>query len=163
MNTNNNVCIKKDKYGYDKLNLAKHWLIKFKTSKEYKKLLHQGSDPNDPTVKIKHVTIKKEYDKYYAVVNIECIHIPVEKNENPEKIGIDIGCRTLAVLSNKKEITNLNLNREIAKIIQYQKTMSHTKKGSIRHQRAHKLYRKWMTRLVNKRNVLLWQNGHKHR
>ena len=111
-----------------------------------------GSNPNDPTVKIKHVTIKKEYDKYYAIVNVECIHIPVEKNDKPEKVGIDIGCTKLAVLSNKKEITNLDLNREIDKIIHYQKIMSYTRKGSRRYREAHRLYRKWMTRLVNKRN-----------
>lgn len=153
MNNNNNVRIQKDKNGYIKLKLAKHGLIKFKTSKEYHKILIRGSDKNDPTVKIKHVTIKNEYDKYYAIGNVECIHIPVEKkNDKPEKIGIDIGCTKLAVLSNKKEITNLNLNRELNKIIHYQKIMSHTRKGSRRYREAHRLYRKWMTRLVNKRN-----------
>lgn len=153
MNNNNNVRIQKDKYGYDKLCLAKHGLIKFKTSKKYKVYLRRGSDPYDPTVKIKYVTIKKEYDMYYAVVNIECIHIPVQKNNNSsEKVGIDIGCRKLAVFSNKNEITNLDLSKEINMIIHYQKRMSYTKKGSNRHQKAHKLYRKWMTRLVNKRN-----------
>ena len=121
MNNNNNVCIQKDKNGHDKLRLAKHGLVKFKTSKEYRKILDRGSNPNDPTVKIKHVTIKKEYGKYYAIVNVECIHIPVKKKENPEKVGIDIGCTKLAVLSNKKEITNLNLTRELDKIIHYQK------------------------------------------
>ena len=152
MNNNNNIRIQKNKYGYTKLKLAKHGLIKFKTSKEYQELLYRGSDPYDPTVKIKHVTIKKEYDKYYAIVNIECIHIPVEKNDNPEKVGIDIGCGKLAVLSNKQEITNLDLKKEIDMIIHYQKIMSHSKKGSNRYQKAHKQYRKWITKLVNKRN-----------
>ena len=61
MNNSNNVRIKKDKYGNDKLNLAKHGLVKFKTSKKYKEYLHRGSDQNDTTVKIKHITIKKEW------------------------------------------------------------------------------------------------------
>ena len=152
MNNNNNIRIQKDNNGYTKLRLAKHGLVKFKTSKEYRKILSRGSNPNDPTVKIKNVTIKKEYDKYYAIVNVECIHIPVEKNDKPEKVGIDIGCTKLAVLSNKKEITNLDLNRELDKIIHYQKIMSYTRKGSRRYREAHRLYRKWMTRLVNKRN-----------
>ena len=152
MNNNSNVRIQKDKNGYAKLRLAKHGLVKFKTSKEYRKILTCGSNPNDPTVKIKHVTIKKEYDKYYAIVNVECIHIPVKKNETPEKVGIDIGCTKLAVLSNKKEITNLDLNRELDKIIHYQKIMSYTRKGSRRDREAQRLYRKWMTRLVNRRN-----------
>ena len=152
MNNNNNVRIQKDGYGYDKLRLAKHGLVKFKTSKEYKDYLRRGSDPNNPTVKIKHVTIKREYDLYFAVVNVEFIHIPVEKNEKPEKVGIDIGCGKLAVLSIKQEITNLDLSKEFEKIIHYQKIMSHSKKESIRYREAQRLYRKWMTKLVNKRN-----------
>ncbi|MBQ2832888.1 transposase, partial [Methanobrevibacter sp.] len=152
MNNNNNIRIQKDKYGFDKLNLAKHGLVKFKTSKKYKEYLRRGSDPNDPTVKIKHATIKKEHDHYYAIVNIECICIPVEKNTLSEKIGIDIGCGKLAVLSNKQEITNLDLSKETTKIIHYQKTMSYSKKDSIRYHEAHRLYRKWMTKLINKRD-----------
>jgi putative transposase len=152
MNNNNNIKIKKDKYGNDKLNLAKHGLVKFKTSKKYKEYLLRGSDQNDTTVKIKHVTIKKEYDKYYAIVNIECIHIPIRKNDKTENVGIDIGCSKLAVLSNKQEITNLDLSRELEKIIHYQKIMSYSKKDSNRYRKAHKQYRKWMTKLVNKRN-----------
>ena len=37
-------------------------------------------------------------------------------------------------------------------IIRYQKRMSHHKKGSLRYLEAQRLYRKWMTQLVNKRN-----------
>ena len=152
MNNSNNLRIQKNKYEYNQLMLPKHGLVKFKTSKEYKELLLRASNPHDPTAKIKHVTIKKEYDKYFAIVNIECIHIPIENKTNNEEVGIDIGCTTLAVLSNKKEITNLDLTKEFEMIIRYQKKMSYTKKGSIRHREAQRLYRKWMTRLINKRN-----------
>lgn len=100
INNRNNVRIEKDKYGYDKIKLAVRGLVKFKTSKKYRELLHRGSDKNDPTVKIKHVTVKKVNDKYYAVFNIERIHIP-EKITGPlQQVGIDIGCSKLAVLSN---------------------------------------------------------------
>ena len=154
INNNNNVRIQKDKKGYDKIRLAKLGIIKFKTSKKYRTLLQKGSDPNDPTVKIKHVTVKKVYDKYYAVFNIECICIS-EKIIGPlQQVGIDIGCSKLAVLSNKQEITNLDLEKETRMIIQYQKRMSHHQKGSVRYLEAQRLYRKWMTRLVNKRNDL---------
>jgi putative transposase len=74
------------------------------------------------------------------------------KNDKTEKVGIDIGCSKLAVLSNKQEITNLDLSRELEKIIHYQKIMSYSKKDSNRYRKAHKQYRKWMTKLVNKRN-----------
>ena len=38
--------------------------------------MHQGSDTNDDTVKIKHATVKKENDEYYAIFNIEEIYAP---------------------------------------------------------------------------------------
>ena len=152
INNNNNVRIQKDKNGYDKIRLAKLGIIKFKTSKKYKQLLQKGTDKNDPTVKIKHVTIKKVYDKYYAVFNIECIHIPEKIIGPQQQVGIDIGCSKLAVFSNKQVIANLDLEKETRMIIRYQKRMSHHKKGSVRYLEAQRLYRKWMTRLVNKRN-----------
>ena len=92
INNNNNVRITKDKNGYDKIKLAKLGIVKFKTSKEYRKLLQKGSDPNDESVKIKHVTIKNVHGTYHAVFNIEQIHVP-EKIIGPKmQMGIDIGC-----------------------------------------------------------------------
>ena len=41
INNNNNVRIQKDKNGYDKIRLAKLGIIKFKTSKKYKRLLQK--------------------------------------------------------------------------------------------------------------------------
>ena len=152
MNNNNNIRIQKDKNGYYKIKLAKLGLVKFKTSKEYKKLLLKGSNPNDESVKIKHVVVKRVNDKYYAVFNIECIHVPVKIIGPQQQLGIDIGCSKLAVFSNGKEIPNLNLEKETEKIIQYQKMMSHHKKDSNRYKKAKKLYHKWMRKLVNKRN-----------
>ena len=126
-NNKNNVRITTDKNGYPKLKLAKLGLVKFKTSKEYKNLLKKGSDPHDNTVKIQNATIKKENMKYYAIINVKCIHTPVEKKGN-QQIGIDIGCKKLAVLSNKNEIANLDLTKETDRIIHYQKIMSTHKK-----------------------------------
>ena len=78
---------------------------------KYKQLLQKGTDKNDPTVKIKHVTIKKVYDKYYAVFNIEYLHIPEKIIGPKQQVGIDIGCSKLAVLSNKQVIANLDLEK----------------------------------------------------
>ena len=153
INNNNNVRIQKDKNGFDKIKLAKLGLVKFKTSKEYRKILHQASDINDITAKIKHVTIKKENnDEYYAVFNIECIHIPEIITGPLQQIGIDIGCSKLAVISNTYEIPNLMLEKETDKIIQYQRQMSHHTPGSIRYREAKRLLNVWFTKLVNKRN-----------
>ena len=152
MNNNNNLRIQEDKYGYEKIRLPKLGLVKFKTSKEYRQELRQASDPNDPTAKIKHVTIKKENDEYYAVFNIETIHIPQREYGPLMKVGIDIGCSKLAVLSNTQEIPNLDLTKETDKIIEYQRKMTQHKKNSTRYQEFKRLYHKWMNKFVNKRN-----------
>ena len=92
INNNNNVRVTKDKNGFYKIKLAKLGLVKFKTSKEYKELLIHGSDTNDSSVKIKHVTVKRVNDAYYAVFNMECIHIPETITGPLMQVGIDIGC-----------------------------------------------------------------------
>ncbi|WP_298500904.1 RNA-guided endonuclease TnpB family protein [uncultured Methanobrevibacter sp.] len=152
INNNNNVRIQKDKYGFDKIKLAKLGLVKFKTSKEYHRILRQASDKNDPSAKIKHVTIKKEGDEYYAVFNIRCMHVPERIIGPRQQVGIDIGCGKLAVLSNTQEILNLDLTQETDKIIQYQRDMNHHNKGSIRYNEAKRLFQVWFTKLLNKRN-----------
>ena len=152
INNNNNVRIQKNKYGFEQIKLAKLGLIKFKTSKEYRELLRQASNTRDHTAKIKHVTIKKENTKYYAVFNIECIHTPDRIIGPRQQIGIDIGCSKLAVLSNDQKIPNIDLTEETEKIIHYQKIMSHHKPKSIRYKKAQIQYNKWYQKLINKRN-----------
>lgn len=152
INNNNNVRIQKNKYGFEQIKLAKLGLIKFKTSKEHRELLRQASNTRDHTAKIKHVTIKKENTKYYAVFNIECIHAPDGIIGPRQQVGIDIGCSKLAILSNRKEIPNLDLTRETEKIIYYQKIMSHHDPKSIRYKEAQIQYNKWYQKLINKRN-----------
>ena len=151
MNNNNNVRITKDKKGYYKIKLAKLGLVKFKTSKKYRELLIRGSDPNDSSVKIKHVTVKRVGDAYYAVFNLEYIHIPETIIGPLMQVGIDIGCSKLAVLSNGEEIPNLNLNEETEKAIRYQKDMSHRKPDSIRYEESRRLYNNNMQKIKNKR------------
>ena len=151
INNNNNVRITKDKNGYDKIKLAKLGLVKFKTSKEYRELLCRGSDKNDSSVKIKHVTVKRQHGKYYAVFNVEYIYVPENIIGPLMQVGIDIGCTKLAVLSNGTEIPNLDLENETDNIIRHQKTMSHHQKGSIRYLEAQRLYNKAWEKFLNKR------------
>ena len=152
INNNNNIRITKDKNRHDKIKLAKLGIVKFKTSKEYRELLHQGSDTNDDTVKIKHATVKKENDEYYAIFNIEEIYAPKPIIGPKQQVGIDIGCSKLAVLSNGEEIPNLNLNEETENIIRYQKTMNYHDPYSIRYREAQIQLNKSWKKLLNKRN-----------
>lgn len=87
-------------------------------------------------MKIKHVTVENIHGIYYAIFNVEYIHVPDNLVGPRMQVGIDIGCSKLAVLSNGQEIPNHDLNIETEKIIQYQKTMSHHKPGSLRYREA---------------------------
>ena len=75
------------------------------------------------------------------------------------QMGIDIGCSKLAVTSNGQEIPNLDLKKETDNILRYQKTMSHHKKGSIRHRKAQRLLNKSWQKFLNKRKDYVRHDG----
>lgn len=100
-----------------RIRLAKLGYVHYRTSTEYKKLLK--------TSKINNVTIKRENGKYYAIVNITTTVEELEKTG--KSIGIDLGLKNLATLSNGQEITNLDLKREDKMIQKYQKKFIQTK------------------------------------
>ena len=116
--------------------------IYYRTSKEYKELLK-----NDE-IKINNVTIKKSNGKYYAVFNIEA---KVETFENTLKtVGIDLGLKSLATLSNGLKITNLDLTYEEKMIKKYQKRLSRKRKDSKRYHKVLRTYWKWIDKKNNK-------------
>ena len=86
--------------------------IYFRTSKKYKKILTS----ND--TKINNVTIKRHNDKYYAVFNVETSITVFDKTF--ESIGVDLGLRTLATLSNELEKANIDVTYEEEMIQKYQ-------------------------------------------
>lgn len=100
-----------------RIRLAKIGFVHYRTSKKYRKLLK--------TSKINNVTIKKENGKYYAVINIKTSVYELE--HSGENIGIDLGLKNLATLSNGQEIINLDLKYEDRMISKYQKKTKSTK------------------------------------
>ena len=104
--------------------------VYFRTSKEYKKIL------NNSDTKINNVTIKIHNGKYYAVFNIETIITVFDRTF--DRIGIDLGLRTLATLSNGLEKANLDVSYEEKMIAKYQKILSRKKYMSKRYQKAQK-------------------------
>ena len=123
-----------------RIRLAKLGYVHYRTSTEYKKLLK--------TSKINNVTIKRENGKYYAIVNITTTVEELEKTG--KSIGIDLGLKNLATLSNGQEITNLDLKRENKMIQKYQKKLSRQKYMSKNYQKTLKKYYKWTNRKNNK-------------
>ena len=116
--------------------------VYFRTSTEYKKILK-----ND---KINNVTIKIENGKYYAVFNVET----TQKFEGVTfgDIGIDLGMKTLATLSNGLKITNLDVSKEEKMIKKYQKRLSRKQPNSKRYKKTLQTYWKWVDKKKNKIN-----------
>ena len=85
-----------------RIRLAKLGFIHYRTSTQYKKLLKNS--------KINNVTVKRENGKYYAIINITTTVEELKKTG--KNIGIDLGLKNLATLSNGQEIANLDLKKE---------------------------------------------------
>ena len=120
--------------------LPKLGKVHYRTSPQYKRLLKES--------KINNVTIKKEYGHFYAVFNIET---EVETMDYTYKsVGIDLGMRTLAILSNGLKITNLDTTHEEKMIKKYQKSLSRKKYNSNRYNKTLKKLGKWIKRKNNR-------------
>ena len=114
--------------------------------------------------KIKTSTISKTSSgRYY-------ISILVQMNEdNPEKkpidenkaVGIDLGIKTFATLSNGEEIPNpKNLKNAIAKLKRLQRRLSKKVKGSNNREKARKILACQYERVTNRRNDFLEKVTH---
>ena len=105
---NNNIKINTNTIVFPKL-----CKVYYRTSTRNKKQLKEN--------KINNVTIKMEHNTYYAVFNIETEIEELDKTF--DSVGIDLGIRTLATLSNGLKIANLDTTQEdqmIKKKIQQQ-------------------------------------------
>ena len=89
-----------------RIRLAKLGYVHYQTSPKYRKLLK--------TSEINNVTVKRENGKYYAIVNVYTVVAKLKPKGT--SVGIDLGLKDLATLSNGLEIANLDLNREDAMI-----------------------------------------------
>jgi len=120
--------------------LPKLGKVHYRTSPQYKRLLKES--------KINNVTIKKEHGHFYAVFNIKT---NVETMDYTYKsVGIDLGMRTLAILSNGIKITNLDTRHEKKMIKKYQKSLSRKKYNSNRYNKTLKKLGKWIQRKNNR-------------
>ena len=125
-----------------RIRLAKLGYVHYQTSPEYRKLLKKSV--------INHVTVKKENGKYYVIVNV-CTVVSKLKPTGTA-VGIDLGLKNLATLSNNLEIANLDLKREETMIQKYQKKLSRQKYMSNNYQKTLKKYHKWLNKKNNKIN-----------
>jgi putative transposase len=89
---------------------------------------------------IKTCTISRDGDHWYAHLSVEQVFDPtLAFHPSTEEVGIDVGIKTYAVLSNGQQIENPRLSRCTEKRIkQAHRKMHHRKKGSHRRNRAKK-------------------------
>ena len=123
-----------------RIRLAKLGYVHYHTSTKYKKLLKNS--------KINNVTVKRENGEYYAIVNITTKVDDLEKTG--ENIGIYLGLKNIATLSNGQEIANLDLKKEEKMIRKYKKRLSRQKYMSQNYKKTLKKLYKWTNKKNNK-------------
>lgn len=121
----------------DRLTLSKIGTLRLRLSREIKG-------------KIKTVTVKKEIDGWYVIFACETEKELLEKTG--ESVGIDVGIKTFAKLSNGQEIPNPKFYRnEEAKLKRAQRKVSRKKKGSNRRRKTVELLRKQHLKIKRQR------------
>ena len=114
--------------------------------------------------KIKTSTISRtSTGKYYISILIEFNDDNTEKKPIDENkaVGIDLGIKTFATLSNGEEIQNpKNLRNAIAKLKKLQRGLSRKVKGSNNHEKARKILACQYERVANRRNDFLEKITH---
>ena len=115
--------------------------------------------------KIKTSTISRTATgRYYISILVQF------DDDNPEKkpidenkaVGIDLGIKTFATLSNGEEIPNpKNLKNAIAKLKRLQRRLSKKAKGSNNREKARKILACQYERVTNRRNDFLEKVNHK--
>ena len=104
---------------------------------------------------VKTVTVSGEAGQYFASINYEDGIDRVPGTNNGKSIGIDVGVKVFAYLSNGEAIKHVDLKKEIANVIKAQKILSRRKKGSANRTKAKAKLAKKHLKLRNKRNDFL--------
>lgn len=104
---------------------------------------------------VKTVTVSGEAGQYFASINYEDGIDQVVGTNNGKSIGIDVGIKVFAYLSNGEAIKHVDLKKEIADVIKAQKILSRRKKGSANRTKAKAKLAKKHLKLRNKRNDFL--------
>jgi len=80
--------------------------------------------------KIQGATVSRKADKWFISFHVE-MHQKPKQCENQAKIGIDVGIKTLATLSNGDEIPNIKaLKKSLGRLQKWQRRLSRCQKGS---------------------------------
>ncbi len=113
--------------------------------------------------KIKTCTVKREGDQWYAVIIVEDEFDPTMTfHPSEEVVGIDLGVKSFAVLSDGSEIANPRYYRRAeAQIQEAHRTIHRRKKGSRRRHRAKKALSGVFRKVGNRRRDFLHKASRK--
>lgn len=104
-----------------------------------------------PIGTLKTCAIKREIDKWYACFSVE--YEPVKKPVPDKSIGIDVGVKSFAVLSDGSVIDNPKYLRKSEKKLAFtQRQLSKKKKGSCNGKKAKKVVAKLYCKISNQRS-----------
>ena len=106
------------------------------------------------TGEVKTTTISREGKKYYASINFTSNQENVVKT-NGNIIGLDVGIKVFAYLSNGEIIKKPNLKKEEKEIVKRHKILSRRKKGSNNRLKARFRLKQAYQKLQNKRDDFL--------
>jgi putative transposase len=96
-------------------------------------------------------TVKRECGKWYACFSVECEAKPLPVST--KEIGIDVGLKAFATLSNSKAVPNPRWYQQAeAKLRRAQRKVARRKKGSHRRRKAVQLLQKIHQRIKNQRS-----------
>lgn len=110
--------------------------------------------------RIKTCTIKREGDKWYAVLTCEVEPKPLPSNG--AAIGIDVGLESFATFSNGEQIPNPRFFRQEEKeLAKAQRKLSATPRRSKERAKRKKIVRRIHSRIRNKRNNFAHQESRK--
>jgi len=100
--------------------------------------------------KVRSATISKDGEHWYASVNVEIE--PPEHEHLRESVGVDLGVRTLAVLSDGQEFENQKLLRsELRRLKRLNRELARREEGSGRWNRTKQKLAKLHRRIANRR------------
>jgi len=105
--------------------------------------------------KIKTITVSCEATQYYASINYEDGLKEKIGANNGKSIGIDVGVKVFAYTSDNQKFKQVDLTKEIQKVIKAQKVLSRRKRGSQNRKKAKSKLAKKHLKLKNRRNDFL--------
>jgi putative transposase len=130
--------------GSNKIQVSKIGIIKIKQHRPFPKI-----------AVLKTLTLKREITKWYAIVSLE-IPDRTEKKTVKNVVGIDLGIKSFAVLSDGTTIENpKHLSQSESKLANAQKILSRKKKGTKAREKAKVRVAKIHRKIANQRTDFL--------